>query len=160
MMYTQDWDGYLPPCNPYWRQDLWLYIAPGMDYATHKNDIEVLMCPSSGNRKTTLQYMFNAYYQYNTNWCGHGIYFKKLSRITNPPGKIAWCDGFIGTSAGAPSYADYRSRWSEICRHSGGLNVLWFDAHVTWETEESSKEEGEYGIPPNSPANQWGRRGL
>jgi len=138
-MYTQDFNEWLPAGDPQgtsvnpWRivltDDSSVACGPGMGYVS-KN---ILICPTGRGlpgASQTLNYGFNP----NVLLVGPGQ-FLKISKLTNPSNTAVVMDLKNGeTPLIWDTLLTYDTAWRAGYSHSGGINVLWCDGHVTWHT--------------------------
>ena len=145
-MYAQDNGGYLPVSGvaqvhymPNWKRKLLPYLGIKKDTA-YNTEHGVFWDPSKDGKKSTSlsdgYYGFYGGYGWNASYLGWH-YPKdsvKLSRIRFPSQTI-----MVGgtqddtTKQYVPFYIFYNNPGH---RHSGGLNYLWADGHVSWVSPE------------------------
>jgi len=151
-MYTNDYESYIPNSNrpatvdkTFWWEDLYPY----------NNSHKILVCPSTQsypNRDNTAGYdgekvnnasgndsdhRWNSGYAHNNTFLGNGTTYYKMVQIKRPSETIFIADNH-NASDSFQQYMLYYPPWAPASfnaniatRHSGGLNVLWLDAHAS-----------------------------
>ena len=158
MIYAQDYNEYFPPYRPYGvpspsKKGGWVTMMVLKGYLPNTN---VLFCPSAPGQKAFYdEYcesqsweLANYYTSYGYNYFHIGSSFRytnpqthnspsaKLSQLHNPTEIILAIDAGYRpnfNNRGQNVCDDYYTQYSQPhIRHSGGLNILWCDGHVSY----------------------------
>ena len=129
MMYTADYDEYLPyPIVSFtwnWQHALAPYTGQAriINDSTGKTE-GIGICPSS---------VKGAAHSYGMNdlviVAGSGV---KISKIKNPSEVLLVCDTKAANAYMSRSFIYPTANYWEDYRHSEGLNILWCDGHASW----------------------------
>ncbi|MCD6397973.1 MAG: DUF1559 domain-containing protein [Spirochaetaceae bacterium] len=155
-MYLDDYDGWFPHYWPYqgppYPHLFWFnLIEPYVNY-----NKKVWKCPSHYDPDWSMSYNHLSYGYNSGCFMGGGFPppgFAKLSKLVEPHhdvlmadnrGSESWCC-IISSPVHAPN--DKLGG-----RHSGGMNILWVDGHVTWHTykEVVAENSGTWNNPPGT----------
>ncbi|MFH0797186.1 MAG: DUF1559 domain-containing protein [Candidatus Omnitrophota bacterium] len=139
ILYTEDYDDYLPPVSPVGGQCWAHLLAPYVNVATVSAATKsgtVWQCPSRGDYPGyygwKIHYMKNVYIGDFGNICWAPAVWK-LSQLKNPTEVLFAADSRKRPS---PEYGEI-SPWNSLQTaladyHTGGANLLFCDGHVQW----------------------------
>jgi prepilin-type N-terminal cleavage/methylation domain-containing protein/prepilin-type processing-associated H-X9-DG protein len=146
MMYTQDWDGYLPfgsfsgniyVLNPYVGD-----TSTPADTFAYANPKKVYLCPSARNKNYN-NYALNIYVNVNYKIASSPYSLARtkplrIGRVKYPSLKIFAGDASPGRTymTAATGYAEYR--------HNKGMNNVFLDGSARWYTESYLKYNSDY----------------
>jgi len=156
-LYMEDYDGYFLygqhtslVVGSNWRDCLW-----GLGYVKRAT---IWKCPSmtAANRKSYSEagYGGNAYAYYNS-----PVYTSrapvKYARVKKPSERF-WFGDTSDTGLASDSTQRYvvcnplfGSGSANFTRHTGGINVLWLDCHVSWQSHQSLMGNTSWWLPFN-----------
>ncbi len=154
LLYINDWDGWMPMASPYvthWRLQVIGYVRGAEAVGS-----EIFECPSGKSKE-------NVFWGNPTAWSGSiGINIAnyesgypraptgaldiagwdplpKITEVENPAETIWLLDNNQASPGGFGNGTNHQSSLISSVygrRHSGGLNVLWCDGHVSWKRPE------------------------
>ncbi|MFH0795641.1 MAG: DUF1559 domain-containing protein [Candidatus Omnitrophota bacterium] len=170
MMYANDQEERLPsaylypyPAEPA-TQCGWGWLLVNSGYAppvASLRTLTIFKCPGEGNRDFNYYVYTGSIYGYNY----ANLAEVKMSQIKNPTETIMLADSsYYETGNGFFLInATWAQNWYRIwARHSGGLNILWVDGHVSYYRPPDSTNPYSgmlaNGTPPGAdgdPSNYW-----
>jgi len=158
-MYLQDYDEWIPPIQAYAGGPFWSEGGGGssnwgwtVKYLPHNPSrrpaIPALQCPSGPKKDAVTisgaNYAFNAYTSRFAAW---GNPWRKYSKMKNPGGRIMITETkyIPGSDTASKVMCDpAHPEWLDY-RHTGMINVLWWDGRVTAEKIITSSMYGPWG---------------
>jgi prepilin-type N-terminal cleavage/methylation domain-containing protein/prepilin-type processing-associated H-X9-DG protein len=163
IMYSQDWDGFLPVCVNQqtgdsatwvtWETTIGQFITPGMKFTLWANGSErsgwesgarstrtLFKCPSSSKDYSTGESYLGVSIGYNRRLgfnTGSGFQATYIPRDLNKQDSTLIILADIGLAGTGDPYRSFESAsYFSAKRHNGGANLCFADGHVKWYSQK------------------------